>query len=412
MKVAIAIDSFKGSLSSIEAGQAAAAGVRRVFPDVDCRVRPLADGGEGTVDALVAGLGGELRHVTVTGPAGKPTVAKYGLIPGGTAVMEMAEAAGITLVSGAEKNPLHTTTYGVGEMILDAAKNGAKKFVIGIGGSATNDGGAGMLQALGVRLLDAEGRDIPRGGAGLAKLARIDRGIAAAALDGLSFRIACDVTNPLCGPNGASAVFGPQKGATPEMVKILDEALKHFAKITEKVEVEGGGGQRNCSSCSAGQLKEEANRHCPPPPLFSTSFSTSPGAGAAGGLGFAFKAFLGAELVPGVDLILGETGLEEYVKDADVVITGEGRLDGQTVMGKAPIGVARLAKKYGKRVIAFSGILGDGVEAVNAAGIDAYFPILRKLVTLEEALDVKNAAANLTSTVEQAFRLLSLQPLT
>ena len=396
MKVAIAIDSFKGSLSSIEAGQAAAAGVRRVFPDADCRVRPLADGGEGTVDALVAGLGGELRHVTVTGPAGKPTVAKYGLIPGGTAVMEMAEAAGITLVSGAEKNPLHTTTYGVGEMILDAAKNGAKKFVIGIGGSATNDGGAGMLQALGVRLHDAEGRDIPRGGAGLAKLARIDRGIAAAAQDGLSFKIACDVTNPLCGPNGASAVFGPQKGATPEMVKELDAALGRFASVVceSSCSSETRGSRESSSSGEAGRLKD------------------APGAGAAGGLGFAFKAFLGAELVPGVDLILGETGLEEYVKDADVVITGEGRLDGQTVMGKAPIGVARLAKKYGKRVLAFSGILGDGVEAVNAAGIDAYFPILRKLVTLEEALDVKNAAANLTSTVEQAFRLLSLQPLT
>ena len=376
MKVAIAIDSFKGSLSSIEAGQAAAAGVRRVFPDADCRVRPLADGGEGTVDALVAGLGGELRRVTVTGPAGKPTVAKYGLLPGGAAVMEMAEAAGITLVSGAEKNPLHTTTYGVGEMILDAAKNGAKKFVIGIGGSATNDGGAGMLQALGFRLLDAEGRDIPRGGAGLARLAKIDRGIAAAALDELSFRIACDVTNPLCGPNGASAVFGPQKGATSEMVVELDAALAHFAAVSRSN---------------------------------NPTIEQFPGAGAAGGLGFAFKAFLGAELVPGVDLILGETGLEEHVKDADVVITGEGRLDGQTVMGKAPIGVAQLAKKHGKRVLAFSGILGDGVEAVNAAGIDAYFPILRKLATLEEALDVKNAAANLTSTVEQAFRLLSLE---
>ena len=174
MKVAIAIDSFKGSLSSIEAGQAAAAGVRRVFPDADCRVRPLADGGEGTVDALVAGLGGELRHVTVTGPAGKPTVAKYGLIPGGTAVMEMAEAAGITLVSGAARNPLHTTTFGVGAVIRDALAQGCRRFVVGIGGSATNDGGAGMLQALGFRLLDAEGRDIPRGGAGLAKLAKIE----------------------------------------------------------------------------------------------------------------------------------------------------------------------------------------------------------------------------------------------
>ena len=408
MKVAIAIDSFEGSLSSIAAGNAAAEGVRRVFPDAACEVRPLADGGEGTVDALVAGLGGELRRVAVTGPAGRPVTAKYGLLPDGVAVMEMAEAAGLTLVSGAEKNPLYTTTYGVGEMILDAVKNGAKKFVIGIGGSATNDGGAGMLQALGFRLLDAEGDDIPRGGAGLAKLVKIDSSDLKFQISDCGFQIACDVKNPLCGENGASAVFGPQKGATPEMVKELDAALAHFAEIVEEVKVEGEGEQGNLSTCASG-LQEESTHHCSPSPLTFT-FSRAPGAGAAGGLGFAFKAFLDAELVPGVDLILGETRLEDFVRDADVVITGEGRLDGQTVMGKAPIGVARLAKKYGKRVLAFSGILGDGVEAVNAAGIDAYFPILRKLVTLEEALDVKNAAANLTSTVEQVFRLLSFQP--
>ena len=372
MKVAIAIDSFKGSLSSIEAGAAAAAGVKRVFPDAVCEVRPLADGGEGTVDALVAGLGGEPLSVTVTGPAGKPTVAKYGLLPGGTAVMEMAQAAGITLVGDAERNPLHTTTYGVGEMILDAVGKGAKKFVVGIGGSATNDGGAGMLQALGFRLLDASGADIPRGGAGLAKLARIEipqpLGSQRLAFD---FKIACDVKNPLSGPNGASAVFGPQKGATPEMVATLDAALANLARVSRAPDV-----------------------------------SRFPGAGAAGGLGFAFKAFLNAELVPGVDLILRETRLEECIRDADVVITGEGRLDGQTVMGKAPIGVAKLAKKNGKCVLAFSGCVGDGVEAVNAAGIDAFFPVLRKIVTLDEALAVPTATSNLTAAVEQAFRLL------
>ena len=387
MKVAIAIDSFKGSLSSVEAGNAAAEGVRRVFPDAECRVRPLADGGEGTVDALVAGLGGELRRVTVTGPAGKPVSAKYGLLPDGVAVMEMAEAAGITLVAGAEKNPLYTTTYGVGEMILDAARNGARKFVIGIGGSATNDGGAGMLQALGFRLLDADGNDIPRGGAGLAKLARIDSSDLKFQISDFRFQIACDVKNPLCGENGASAVFGPQKGATPEMVKELDAALTNFARV---------------ASCSSGSSDSSGARISSD----SGDLSATPGAGAAGGLGFGFKAFLGAELVPGVDLILGETRLEDFVRDADVVITGEGRLDGQTVMGKAPIGVARLAKKHGRRVLAFAGVLGDGVEQVNGAGIDAYFPILRKLVSLEEALDVKNAAANLSATVEQAFRLL------
>ena len=399
MKVAIAIDSFKGSLSSVAAGNAAAEGVKRVFPNAECMVRPLADGGEGTVDALVAGLGGELKRVTVTGPAGKPVNAKYGLLPDGVAVMEMAEAAGITLVSGEEKNPLFTTTYGVGEMILDAMKNGAKKFVIGIGGSATNDGGAGMLQALGFRLLDAEGHDIPRGGAALAKLARIEAKAKGEGeqwnVSSCSFRIACDVKNPLCGPNGASAVFGPQKGATPEMVRDLDSALAHVAEIAGKSKVLGEGEQGGV----------DAIVRLRPSPSPDT-----PGAGAAGGLGFGFRAFLGAELVPGVDLILSETHLEDFIRDADIVVTGEGRLDGQTVMGKAPIGVARLAKRYGKRVLAFSGILGDGVEAVNDAGIDAYFPILRKLVTLEDALNVSNASANLTATVEQVFRLLVFQP--
>ena len=378
MKVVIAIDSFKGSLSSVEAGNAAAKGVKRVFPDAECIVSPLADGGEGTVDALVAGMGGEFREVEVTGPDGRPTKALYGLLPGGTAVMEMAQAAGITLVSGAARNPLRTTTYGVGEMIRDAAANGAKRIVMGIGGSATNDGGAGMLQALGWRLLDASGKDIQRGGAGLADISRIESPDADAYADvsGLSFRVACDVTNPLCGPNGASAVFGPQKGATPEMVAALDAALARFAAVT---------------TASLGATGDAAS---------------APGAGAAGGLGYAFKTFLGAELRPGVELVLQETRLEDAMRDVDVVVTGEGRLDGQTVMGKAPIGVARLAKRHFAQVLAFAGCLGDGVEAVNEAGIDAYFPILRRVVTQEEALDPATAADNLTATVEQAFRLL------
>lgn len=375
MKTAIAIDSFKGSLGSVAAGTAAAEGVRRVFPEAVCAVRPLADGGEGTVDALVAGLGGELRRVTVTGPSGRPTEAQYGLLPGGRAVLEMAAAAGLTLVSGAELNPLHATTYGVGEMVLDAVREGATHLIVGIGGSATNDGGAGLLQALGFRLLDAEGRDLPRGGAALAHLAAI-RPPDGDLLSSVSFRIACDVTNPLCGPQGASAVFGPQKGATPEMVAALDAALANFAAVAAR----GGAAARTDGDF--------------------------PGAGAAGGLGFAFRAFLGGELVPGVDLVLSETHLEDCVQEADVVITGEGRLDGQTVMGKAPIGVVRLAKRHGKRVLAFSGCVGAGVEAVNAAGIDAYFPILRQVVTLEEALKPETAAANLAATVEQAFRLL------
>ena len=370
MKVLIAIDSMKGSLSSIEGGKAIAAGVHRVFPDAFCDVRPLADGGEGTLEALVAGLGGELREIEVTGPAGKPVEAAYGII-GNTAVVEMARAAGITLVSGAEKNPSLTTTYGVGEIIADAIANGARKFIVGIGGSATNDGGAGMLQALGFRFLDENGCELARGGAELRNLARIDKAQALPELPDCVFKIACDVTNPLLGTAGASAVYGPQKGATPEMVAELDAALGVYATAA--------GGDADF-----------------------------PGAGAAGGLGFAFRTFLGGELKSGVDLVLEETGFEERVRDADIVVTGEGRLDEQTVMGKAPIGVARLAKKYGKKVVAFSGCVTDGARKVNEYGIDAFFPILRSVVTLEEALDCRNAARNLTDTTEQVFRCLQL----
>ena len=371
MKIVIAIDSFKGSLSSLEAGKAAAEGVRRVFPDAECVVRPLADGGEGTVDALVAGMGGEFRDAIVTGPVGRPVTARYGILPGGVAVMEMAQASGITLVSGDERNPLITTTFGVGEMILDAAQYGARRFVVGIGGSATNDGGAGMLQALGFRLLDASGAELPRGGGALARLAKIERGPGVDRLAGCAFRIACDVTNPLCGPKGASAVFGPQKGATPEMVCALDAALARFAEVS--------GGEADF-----------------------------PGAGAAGGLGFGFRTFLGAELKSGVDLVLEETRLEDFVKAADVVVTGEGRLDAQTAMGKAPYGVARLAKQHGKKVMAFAGCVTPDAVNLNECGIDAFFPIMREVTTLERALDRQYAAVNLAATAEQAFRCFRL----
>ena len=370
MKVLIAIDSMKGSLGSIEGGRAIADGVHRVFPDAFCDVRPLADGGEGTLDALVDGLGGDLRRITVTGPAQKPVEAVYGII-GDTAVVEMARAAGITLVSGAERNPLVTTTYGVGEMIAAAIAEGARKFIVGIGGSATNDGGAGMLQALGFRFLDADGRELERGGAALKRLAAIDGSHTLPQISECVFKIACDVTNPLLGPDGASAVYGPQKGATPDMVAELDAALGVYAAVA--------GGD-----------------------------AAFPGAGAAGGLGFAFRTFLNGELKSGVQLVLEETGFESRVRDADFVVTGEGRLDEQTVMGKAPVGVARLAKKYGRKVIAFSGCVTDGAKKVNEHGIDAFFPILRSVVTLEEALDRRNAAANLTDTTEQVFRCLRL----
>jgi glycerate kinase len=371
MKVVIAIDSFKGSLSSIAAGEAAAAGIRDAIPDAETIVRPLADGGEGTVDALIAGMGGERRTVAVTGPMGRPVEAAYGILPGGTAVMEMAAAAGITLVAGEERNPLVATTFGVGEMIADAIRAGCRRFVVGIGGSATNDGGAGMLQALGFRLLDRAGQEIPRGGEGLARLDRIDRAAVLPELATCAFRVACDVTNPLCGAMGASAVFGPQKGATPEMVATLDAALAHFAEVS--------GGEPEAA-----------------------------GAGAAGGLGFAFRTFLGGELKRGVEIVLEETHLAEAIQDADLVVTGEGRLDAQTVMGKAPIGVAHLAKRLGKRVIAFSGCVTSDAGAVNEHGIDAFFPILREVTTLETALEKGHAAANLAATAEQVFRCFRL----
>ena len=368
MKVVIAIDSFKGSLPSIAAGEAAAAGIRDAIPEAETIVRPLADGGEGTVDALIAGMGGEKRTVTVTGPMGRPVEAAYGILPGGTAVMEMAAAAGITLVSSEERNPLVATTFGVGEMIADAIRAGCRRFVVGIGGSATNDGGAGMLQALGFGLVDAEGNGIPRGGAGLEKLDRIETANVLPELKECSFQVACDVTNPLCGERGASAVFGPQKGASPEMVARLDAALAHFAAVA--------GGD-----------------------------AVFPGTGAAGGLGFAFHAFLGGKLQRGVEIVLAETRLEDFVRSADVVVTGEGRLDAQTAMGKAPIGVAKLAKRYGKPALAFSSCVAPDAETVNEHGIDAFFPVLRNVTTLADALDVSNAAANLRATARQAFRL-------
>ena len=370
MKIVFAIDSFKGSLGSVEAGKAAAEGAMRAIPGAECAVRPLADGGEGTVEALAAGMGGELRRVEVSGPLGKPVVATYG-IAGSTAIMEMAQASGITLVSAEERNPLLASTYGVGEMISDAIARGCRRFVVGIGGSATNDGGAGMLQALGFRLLDSSGAELPRGGGALAKLAKIERGPESEKIAGCEFRIACDVSNPLCGPKGASAVFGPQKGATSEMVASLDAALARFA------EVSGGD-------------------------------ADFPGSGAAGGLGFGFRTFLGAELKSGVDIVLEETRLEDFVRDADVVVTGEGRLDSQTAMGKAPYGVARLAKQYGKKVIAFAGCVAPDAGRLNECGIDAFFPIMREVTTLERALDRQYAATNLAATAEQVFRCFRL----
>lgn len=375
MKVTVAIDSLKGSLTSMEAGEAIKTGICRVYPDADVRVRPLADGGEGTAYALTVGMGGEWITMEATGPLGKPVTCSYGMLTESkTAIIEMSAAAGIILVADADRNPMYTTTYGVGEMIADAIKRGCRKFIVGIGGSATNDGGIGMLQALGYGLLNESGEQVSFGAQGLSELKKITKDKVIPELAECSFKIACDVTNPLCGEKGASAIYGPQKGATPAMVEQMDKWLADYAALA----------------------KED----------FSKADKEQPGTGAAGGLGFAFLTFTNAVLESGIKIVLEETCLAKYIEDSDIVVTGEGRLDGQTVMGKAPIGVAEIGKKYDKPVIAFSGCVTKDAVACNGAGIDAFFPILRGVVTLEEAMDAENAAANMSDTVEQAFRLI------
>ncbi|HEY9574067.1 MAG TPA: glycerate kinase [Lachnospiraceae bacterium] len=376
-KVVIAIDSLKGSLTSLEAGSAIFEGIRKVFPQTEVSIRPLADGGEGTVEALALGMNGRLEKVMVSDPLGRPVLATYGIIDSSkTAIIEMASASGITLVTESERNPLNTTTYGVGEMIRDAIEKGCRNFIIGIGGSATNDGGIGMLQALGYGFIDKEGKQVPFGAKGLALIETITDDYVIPELKECSFKVACDVTNTLCGEQGCSAIFGPQKGATPTMIMQMDKWLAYYAKLTK-------------------EKYPKANMQ-------------QAGTGAAGGLGFAFLSYTNAVLESGVKIILEETRLEDFIKDADLVITGEGRLDGQTVMGKAPIGVAKLAKKYQKPVIAFSGCVTPDATACNDHGIDAFFPILRSVVSLEEAMNSLNARQNITATVEQVFRLINI----
>ena len=374
MKAVVAIDSLKGSMSSLEAGDAIREGILRADPSAQVQVRPLADGGEGTVEALTLGIGGAMQTVKVTGPLGDMVQAQYGILNDGrTAIMEMSQAAGITLVSDHEKNPLKATTYGVGEMIIDAIRKGCRHFIFGLGGSVTNDGGIGMLQALGFGLLDGKGNQVPLGAEGLKTLARITDDSVIPELKDCSFCIACDVTNPLCGEQGASAVYGPQKGADPTMIMQMDRWLLSYADLAAKT--------------------------------FPTADPDLAGAGAAGGLGFAFMTFTNAVLESGIRIVLEETHLEDYIKDADLVITGEGRLDAQTVMGKAPAGVADIARKYGKPVIAFAGSVTKDARACNEHGIDAFFPILRGVSTLQEAMDPENARQNMIDTVEQVMRL-------
>ena len=378
MKVVVAIDSLKGSLSSLEAGEAIKSGVLKVMPTAEVCVRPLADGGEGTVEALALGMGGQLVTVNVTGPLGEPVDCVYGLLEDSkTAIIEMSGAAGITLVPDVKRNPLNTTTYGVGEVIKDAISKGCRHFIVGIGGSATNDGGIGMLQALGYGMLDKDGKQVSFGAKGLAEIETITDDQVIPELKECSFRIACDVTNTLCGEFGCSAVFGPQKGADPTMILQMDKWLGRYAELTSE--------------------------------KYEKADAKYPGTGAAGGLGFAFLAYTNAVLESGIKIILEETKLENYVKDADIVITGEGRLDGQTVFGKAPIGVAKIAKKYDKTVLAFAGAVTEDAVACNEHGIDAFFPILRRIQSLQEAMDPTVARENMVTTVEQVFRLINVR---
>lgn len=378
MKIVVAIDSFKGSLSSIEVGNAAKKGIERAGFCADVIVKPLADGGEGTTEALVEGLGGKYVSAAVTGPLGESVNAVYGILKDQrTAVMEMARAAGIMLVNHADLDPSKATTYGVGEMILDAAGRGCREFIIGIGGSATTDGGVGMLQALGFDITDEKGEPVRPGIRDLDRIAEISAKNVPEVLKECRFSIACDVENPLCGENGAVWVYGPQKGVREGEKHILDQKMKHFADKTQE--------------------------------YTGADHRTAPGAGAAGGLGFAFLSYLpNVELKSGIDIVLEAVGLEQELKDADYVITGEGRLDHQTAMGKAPVGVARLAKKYGVKVFAFAGSVSRDASKCNSAGIDAFFPIVRGVTTLDEAMNPKNAKENMMLSVEQVFRAVGI----
>ena len=371
MKVVIAIDSFKGSLTSFEAGDAVKAGILRAVNDAEIVIKQVSDGGEGMTGAFMKILGCKPVTVTVSDPLLRKITAVYGYnAEKRLAVMEMAAAAGLTLLKDSERNPLMTSTFGVGEMIADAIRRGAREFIIGIGGSATNDGGMGMLRALGFKFPDTEGNNVRLCGQGLRDIVGMDISEAMPILKECQFRIACDVKNPLCGENGCSAVFGPQKGLKEPYIKKMDQWLASYADI-------------------AGRVFHKVNKDYP-------------GSGAAGGLGFAFKTFLNAELVPGFELVMDGTGLEEDIKTADVIVTGEGCLDEQSFMGKVPGGVAAVAKKYGKPVIAFAGKVKDE-EKLCGHGIDAMFPITEKTMSLEEAMKPETAKRNLAMTAERVF---------
>lgn len=376
MKIVIAPDSFKGSLTAQEAVQAIRTGILRALPEAECVGVPMSDGGEGTVRSLVDATGGRIVRVSVTDPLGRPTNAEYGILGDErTAVIEMAAASGIQYVDETTRNPLTATTYGTGELIKDALDRGVTDIIVGLGGSATNDGGAGMAQALGVRLLDADGMPLPFGGAALAELSTVDTSGLDPRLAGARIRLASDVTNPLTGARGASVVFGLQKGATADMVERLDAALSHYAAV----------------------IREQLGRE----------IESVPGAGAAGGLGAGFLAFTEASMQSGVDLVVEATGLTSLAKGADYCLTGEGGVDSQTQYGKTPMGVARAVKQASPNctVVALAGCIGPGADRLYDLGIDAIFGITPGVCTMRDAID--HAADNLSRTAENVARLLA-----
>lgn len=386
MKVVFAMDSMKGCLTSLECGEAAAKGLIRAFPDAKYIVRPLADGGEGTARAVTMGCDGEFIKLDVTGPLGRKVFAEYGIIINDegikTAIIEIASAAGITLISDNEKDPFKTTTYGVGEMINDALSRGCRSFIIGLGGSATNDLGIGMLQALGVKFYDSTGTIIGKEGtyltgSDLEFIYSIDMNNMNPLINESNFRIACDVNNPLTGENGASYIYGPQKGLFKSEIQMMDKWFEQFvATLSHKLGTEID--------------------------------SNEPGMGAAGGLGFAFKHFLHGSLEKGNKIVIEETNLLKYIKAADLVVTGEGTLDNQTKNGKAPVGIAGIAKQYGKPVISFVGAVAASFDGDELPDVDAYFPILRRPETAADAVEPAKAMVNLSATSEQVFRIIKM----
>ena len=355
MKVLVAPDSFKDCLSARKVGEAIRTGIVNAPGKWDIRIIPLADGGEGTAEALIDATGGKFLYAEVLDPLMRPVRAKYGILgDGNTAVIEMAAASGIELLTPAERSPWITSSFGTGQLLLDALNKGCNRIIIGLGGSATNDAGVGMAQALGTRFLDNKGGSVGKGGGELSGIRRIETGGLDLRVNNCEIIVACDVKNPLTGPNGASIIYGPQKGADEVMVKKLDKNLKQFAKLVKN------------------QLDREIDN--------------IPGAGAAGGLGAGFLAFTRAVLRPGFEIISKETRLDKHIQWADLIITGEGKIDYQTQFGKTPAGVAKIAKKYNKPVIALAGTLGEGYQELFAFGFDAIFSIIDKPMSLNEAI--------------------------